>query len=182
MQLFAAAIWSRPETGWTLLLKKLKRFVHFNFRCHVTSSRCSSLCCLSIICVICEIVLLLGFVIQTLYLYPVSSHFPVGCVSVCESDMENRAQMIQSGSSLVADALHGFGRGERSGKLQRHRRVWTAAAWPLQVGTRRVAHTSLHYTLVLLMPWWGQGSFQCMFKQNHKSKLKIWDVSISSHA
>lgn len=118
------------------------------------------------------------------------------CVlSESESDMENRAKIIswpQPADDLavslalppVADTLHGFGRGERSGKLQRHHRVWTAAAWPLQVGTRHVAHTSLHYALVLLMPWWRQGSFQCTFKQNHKGLNKqlneVWDMSVSS--
>lgn len=30
--------------------------------------------------------LLLGFVIQTLYLYVVTYHFPVGSLSVCESE------------------------------------------------------------------------------------------------
>lgn len=163
IQLFAAAKWSRSEAHWTLTL-------NVYLECNVPSSffflllRINELGQTTIYCRLCD----------SDTLSP-SRVVPVFLLALCvgESETDNSANIIgwpqpADVSSPVADALHGFGRGERSGKLQRHHRVWTAAAWPLQVGTRHVAHTSLHYTRVLPRPWWRQSSSQRTFKQNRR--------------
>lgn len=59
-----------------------------------------------------------------------------------------------SASSTCPDTLHSARHREGSGISQRHHRVWTATAWPLQVGSHHVAPASLHHKHVLPVVCW----------------------------
>lgn len=76
----------------------------------------------------------------------------------------SHSRLSLSASSTCPDTLHGARHGEGSGISQRHHRVWTATAWPLQVRTHHVAPTDLHHKHSLPVACWAMVSLNASWK------------------